>query len=674
MIIYKNILILILFNIIVISGVKAEVASYRIFFRDKGPEEFAPGTGLYDNTLKIHSNKCIKRRNSIDSKTPFTITDAPVYKAYTDIIEKFGVKIRLQLRWKNYIVAECDSVTAYMIAGLEFVKKVSRASTRFSPASNSEIPDGNENDDYVYENITHNGCGSFYYGESANQLDMLNIIKLHGIGVTGQGVLIGLIDTGFDTGISTLSHTDILGAYDFVNNDTVVADDKKDSKPQDSHGTMVLSAIAAFTHDNLIGAAPFSSFLLAKTEDLNTERLIEEDNLAAAVEWLESGGADIISVSLSYNKLDSTDESHSPEDFDGKTTIAATSLNEATKRGVVCVVSAGNKGPASHTIYTPADADSAITVGAVMPDGTTPVVFTSRGFMPDGNIKPDVAAQGKDVITVHPEKKHLFFRAEGTSFSAPLIAGAVALMLSVHPEMKPWQVKDALRQNASLKNKPDTALGFGVPDVFEATRKFGTIITPPAVYPSKTKLNIMTNIYAENESEIKFHYRNRKESIFVESSPERNGLYTYISYIPLKYIEDTVEIYLTVRDSKGIKRYPGDDTKYLRAVSNSTLIPCGVGDDMLYDYFPDFTAGVYPNVINEGNSLLNVYINLILNSTVKIKIFSADGRQVYSENHGYFNIGMNHIPVELNNLSSGVYILEIDNVTDYEHIKFIVLN
>lgn len=671
---YKKIFILILLNIIVISQAESEIATYRVFFRDKGPESFEPGTKIYNKTLDIHSDKSIKRRLFINKDNPFSIEDAPIYESYSDELLLMGATLKHKIRWFNYVVAECDSITAQKISEQSFVLKIQKTSSKFSPDRYSEIPDGETDKDYIYNPNTHSGCGEFYYGESSNQLAMLNILQLHQMGITGKGVVIGLIDTGFDTDLSTFSHVNILGKYDFVFNDTIVKDDPKDKKVQDPHGTMVLSAIAAFTHDNLIGVAPFCSFLLAKTEDLNSERLIEEDNFAAAVEWLESHGADIISVSLSYNKFDSTDTSHSPDEFDGKTTLASGYLNEATKRGVVCVTSAGNKGPAPKTIHTPGDSDSAITVGAVLSDGITPAPFTSRGFMADGDIKPDISAQGKDVITIHPDKKQFFFRAEGTSFSAPLIAGSVALMLSVHPEMKPWQVKKSLINNATLKNRPDSALGYGIPDVFESIRTFGTIISPPAIYPSNSKIKVLTNIYTDPESEILLHVRSNEKVLFSDIEFKSVAPNKYLASIPVPQNNDTSEFYITVSNARGTKRYPSQENEYLKAASNTTDIPCGIGDNFLYDYLPDFTAGIYPNLIDNGNELLHLYFHLILGSNVKIRIYSSNGNELFNENYGLYPPGLNHIPIKLNTLSSGIYFIKIDNITEFQYLKFIIMN
>jgi serine protease AprX len=96
----------------------------------------------------------------------------------------------------------------------------------------------------------------------------------------------------------------------------------------------VLSTVAGFQQDSLIGAAPFASFLLAKTEDLPTETRLEEENYAAAVEWAESRGADIISSSLGYSRMDNTDESYTYDDMNGSLPIVSRAVNDAVKRGV----------------------------------------------------------------------------------------------------------------------------------------------------------------------------------------------------------------------------------------------------------------------------------------------------------------------------------------------------
>ena len=67
-----------------------------------------------------------------------------------------------------------------------------------------------------------------------------------------------------------------------------------------SHGTMVLSTMGGYMVDSLIGTAPEATYMLFRTEDSGSETLIEEDNWAAAAEYADSVGVDIINSSLGY--------------------------------------------------------------------------------------------------------------------------------------------------------------------------------------------------------------------------------------------------------------------------------------------------------------------------------------------------------------------------------------
>ena len=107
----------------------------------------------------------------------------------------------------------------------------------------------------------------------------------------------------------------IIETYDFVDNDI-------DVFTGSVHGTMVLSTMGGYMVDSLIGTAPNANFMLFKTEDSNSETLIEEDNWAAAAEYADSVGVDIINSSLGYTILyDDTLNSHSYLDMDGNSTI-----------------------------------------------------------------------------------------------------------------------------------------------------------------------------------------------------------------------------------------------------------------------------------------------------------------------------------------------------------------
>jgi subtilisin family serine protease len=275
-------------------------------------------------------------------------------------------------------------------------------------------------------------------------------------------VIIAVLDAGF----SNLSHEvfapmTILARRDFVNGDEDVGDGA--DQGEGSHGTMTLSVLGGFKEGQLIGPAYAAGFILAKTENTASETPVEEDNWAAAAEWAEALGADVISTSLGYLDYDSPFTSYSFADMNGETAISTRAANLAASLGVVVVASAGNSGfdAAHNTLGAPADGRGVIAAGAVDARGTR-AFFSSVGPTADGRIKPDVDAQGVSVKVASPTSPSLYGLADGTSFSCPLTAGVAALVVQAHPEYTPQQVADALRSTASQAGRPDNLLGYGI--------------------------------------------------------------------------------------------------------------------------------------------------------------------------------------------------------------------
>jgi subtilisin family serine protease len=147
--------------------------------------------------------------------------------------------------------------------------------------------------------------------------------------------------------------------------------------------------------------------------------------------------------------------------MDGQTTVVTLAALEAVRRGITVVTSAGNDGANPwHYIHAPADADTVITVGAA--DSFNVVTsFSSRGPTADGRIKPDVTAMGLDVLLPGPDDLS-YVRRSGTSFSTPLTAGLVALLLESHPGWGPFEVREALRETALNHATPNNDIGWGL--------------------------------------------------------------------------------------------------------------------------------------------------------------------------------------------------------------------
>ena len=273
--------------------------------------------------------------------------------------------------------------------------------------------------------------------------------------------MVAVFDTGFDTLFhEAFSSMAIADRHDFVNGDADVANG---GRGEGSHGTETLSVAGGFASGRLVGPAFQSTFLLAKTEDTDSETPVEEDNWAAAVVWAEARGADVISSSLGYLTYDPGFPSYTFSDMNGGTAISTRAADLAASRGIVVVNSAGNSGPnvQRNTLGAPADGRLVLTVGAVTSTGVR-ATFSSVGPTVDGRIKPDVAAQGVAVVAAGPGTPSGYVSVNGTSFSCPLTAGVVALVLQARPSATVAEVEDAIRSTASQAAQPDNLLGWGI--------------------------------------------------------------------------------------------------------------------------------------------------------------------------------------------------------------------
>ena len=290
----------------------------------------------------------------------------------------------------------------------------------------------------------------------------MGVPGLHEMGFHGEGVVVAVFDGGF-AGLNheVFSSTRIVATFDFVNGDPDVGDGA--DQGEGSHGTMTLSVLGGRREGELMGPAFGADFILAKTENSASETPVEEDNWAAAAEWAEGMGADVISSSLGYLDYDSPFPSYSFRDMNGQTAISTRAAELAAARGVVVVNSAGNSGdhPEHNTLGAPADGASVLAIAAVGPTASR-APFSSVGPSADGRMKPDLAAQGLAVTVAAPGTVSAYRTANGTSFSCPLAAGAVALILQINPEAPPDVVTSVLRATASQAGAPDKLLGWGL--------------------------------------------------------------------------------------------------------------------------------------------------------------------------------------------------------------------
>jgi serine protease AprX len=388
-----------------------------------------------------------------------------VYPSYLDSIKPYVHKIRHVSRWLNAASVEATSQSLEVMSGFRFVERVDavHAYTFREPEIQPEtgpVRKGFLSDTFAFD-----------YGASLAQVDQLNIPPLHDLGYTGQGVLICMLDSGFNNlSHRALDHIDIVDTWDFVNGDPNVFDENN-QMGSGNHGTKTLGAIAGFEPGQLIGPAYGASFLLGKTENTEWERHIEEDHWVAGAEWADTQGADIISSSLGYRYQFSSDEQdYSWQDLDGETTVIARGANIAASRGILIVNCAGNEGRSQsgvNTLVSPADCDGVLAVGAVDAQGTR-ANFSSIGPTSDGRIKPDVMAMGDEVYSTSHNGAGAYEFADGTSLSTPLVAGVAALILEINPTWTNQDIATALKCTASQPDSPDNLFGWGIVDAQKA--------------------------------------------------------------------------------------------------------------------------------------------------------------------------------------------------------------
>ena len=452
----NNLLFFLLFFLLCTGRVSGQENRYVIYFVDKNNSTYS-----VNNPEAFLSLKSIERRQ----KNQITIeeSDLPVNQAYIQQVEALGIDVFYTSKWLNAALVEATPAKITEIEGLPVIKKVefaapgSKLGSRVAASTKSEtshlLAKVNKENNTDLTNI---------------QNSLLAIPHMHQLGYRGEGMLIGVFDSGFQEvdNLSYFGHlfTDnrIKYTFDYVNNNqnVFVADD---------HGTQVLSCVGAFDENLLIGTAPGAEFALCITEDVSSEFRIEEYNWIFAAEKADSLGVDIITTSLGYNTFDDPTMDYATTDMDGQTAIISIGAQRAADKGILLIVSAGNLGnDASWKIITaPADVDRVITVGSVTID-TLKTTFSSVGPTADGRTKPDVVTLGAGVVVGYDEVLDRPVGSSGTSFSTPMVAGLAAGIMQAFPDKNRNEILQMIKDAGHLSDNANNDLGFGIPSFTRA--------------------------------------------------------------------------------------------------------------------------------------------------------------------------------------------------------------
>ncbi|GCD80443.1 S8/S53 family peptidase [Schleiferia thermophila] len=426
----------VLFYVFLLLNVYGQEDHFIIYLTDKGSSY-----ELMNQPELFLSKRAILRKEVYG--IPLDESDLPVCKVYqrkvSDVLKGRG-RLLQKSKWLNALFVEAPFEIVDEIQQLPFVQQIVHYRPSRSQLTRTQV-------------VNH--------GLSRPQIEMLHGEYLHNQGFLGQGMLIAVFDGGyFNANTATVFDSlwqqgRVKLTFNFNNNTTNIFF-------PGSHGTSVLGVLASLVPGQMVGTAPKADYILLQTEYEPTETRQEEYNWLAGAELSDSMGVDIINSSLGYNTFDDPSDNYTLSQLDGQTAIVTQAALFAARKGILVVNSAGNEGNKSWgKILFPADADSILAVGGVNSAGQR-VNFSSMGPTADGRIKPDIAAQAFQVITINSSGNAT--TANGTSFSAPLISGLAACLWQAFPNKNFFEIRNAILQSGNQASNPDTLLGYGIPN------------------------------------------------------------------------------------------------------------------------------------------------------------------------------------------------------------------
>ena len=294
---------------------------------------------------------------------------------------------------------------------------------------------------------------------------------------------VAVVDSGMANS-DDLSRTKKGGKTRVIAQHNLTPDSIDDDYGHGSHIAGIIGGNGTNSQGRFIGVAPMVQLVNVKVS--NAHGMATTADVVAGLQWIyehrDTYNIRVVSISLNSSVAESYHTSP---------------LNAAVEflwfRGIVVVVSAGN-GVQGAMLTPPANDPFVITVGASDDRGTsnpaddTVAPFSAYGTTVDGFRKPDLVAPGTNIVSIlgnpqqvlateHPTHvveagKTDYFRMSGTSMSAPVVAGVVALLLENEPRLTPAEVKARLL--ATARSMRDDRAGAGLVDAYAAVRTSNT--------------------------------------------------------------------------------------------------------------------------------------------------------------------------------------------------------
>lgn len=586
------------------------------------------------------------RGNALDDLLP--------YEEYVRAVRDITDSITVISRWLNAVSVPISKEGLERVRNLQFVSHVQPVAriSRPHPISTERRPDASI--------VSYPNLDGDHYGFSATQIGIHHIHILHEAGITGRGVRLGFLDTGYRWN----QHEALADASVVAERDFVAEHYSEDLLPpfHFDHGTLVFSVVAGYRPGRFVGVAPDAEFLLAATEDVRTETPIEEDFWVAGIEWMEQMGVHIVSTSLGYSTFDPPFASYMPDDMDGKTAVTTLAAERAFERGILVVASAGNEGHRPWRIITaPADGEHVLAVGAIdVHENIAP--FSSRGPSADGRIKPDICALGIGVVGAVVGTEG-YRSASGTSLSAPLVSGTAALVLSARPDMTAAELRNALRMSARRNTGPNNTFGFGILDApaalayptYRSVTHRGHALETFLVSPEGWIEESVTLHLREGDSH---DYTTYPLTLTAPLPGTNNGLYRY--YLPPRYWNKSIRFIITAEDAAGeVVRYP-------RRTNEEFYLSPLLGLVTTEKRFVPQRFTLHQNFPNPFKNQTIIRFELPEDHRVTLTVYDLLGREVAVLVEDFFLAGVYEVVWQPRSQASGVYFYSITYGDDTE--------
>ncbi|MEP6894553.1 MAG: S8 family peptidase [Chloroflexota bacterium] len=388
---------------------------------------------------------------------------------------KLGGKVTEDLYIINAFAAKMTVEAAVKLSRTEAVRWVSLDAKMESAGCSSCVDTTNLTNAYIYAVHANQAWNNSPY-------------------IQGKGIGVAIIDSGVNPNGDLYT---VMGVNRQIADVRFNNDYNQSTYDGYGHGTHVASIVGgdgSESNGKYIGVAPLANIINVKVSNDDGSAMMKD--VVRGLQWVLDNKTkyNIRVVNLSLNS--SMDESYNTSPLD-----AAVEILWFNK--IVVVVSAGNKG--NGVVYPPANDPFVIAVGATDDKGTKGLsddivaTFSSFGKTINGLKKPDIVAPGSNIVArlvnqnmglalAHPDHKvgNQYFRMSGTSMAAPMVSGAVALLLQDEPNLTPDQVKYRLMATANKNwaNYDSDKTGAGYLDVYAAIQGTTTQSANTGMLPS----------------------------------------------------------------------------------------------------------------------------------------------------------------------------------------------